>query len=186
MILNVRGTSGSGKTELVRRFMAYVPDRWLPHYVPKRKRPLLYRTRPNDYPGVTVLGSYENECGGCDTIKTWDETFALVRQEHARGNHVLFEGLLLTAEIRRTLQLHLDGLPVKVALIDLPVETCLESVNARRRKKNPEAEPVNPKNTESKWKGAQQAMRRFEAAGLPCFRGDRQAVLEFALRELAQ
>lgn len=174
LAINVRGTSGSGKTSLIRRIMEEYPEQ-KPIFVEGRKRPLYYEL--NDHlmlPNAYLLGHYETACGGCDTITSMDQVFDLVA-ELAQKRPVLFEGLLISADAARTIKLQEEqGIHLFVALIDEPLELCLESVNARRREKNPEAAPVNPKNTENKWKGSHRSADRLEQAGIEVFRGSRE------------
>lgn len=62
MILNIRGTSGSGKTYLVRQIMeALGPPKPI---LDVEDRVEGYELRGN----IRVVGSYERECGGCDTL----------------------------------------------------------------------------------------------------------------------
>src|SRR5262252_9423192 len=87
MIVNIRGTSGSGKTTIVRGLMA----KGLPYDLPieiisytqtDRKTKITkvitqavmpgYRLEIPDMPDTYILGSYENVCGGCDGIPTQD------------------------------------------------------------------------------------------------------------------
>lgn len=179
MIINIRGTSGSGKSTLVRALTRGLnaPNKV---HVEGRKQPL-YTTfeHPTDrHHPIAVLGHYETACGGCDTINGHDTTFDLVRKLYEQGYAVVFEGLLLSGEFRRTAQLHADGFPLHVAMIDLPVGICIDSVNQRRWAKNPDKPPVNPKNTEAKWKTTHSVCRRLKAEGVSIYFGDRQQVLD--------
>ena len=165
MIINVRGTSGSGKSTLVRR-IGDLYERRFPAKVANRRQPIGYIfTRPEGR-SLAVIGHYETPCGGCDTITDQDEIYQRVRDSHAAGLDVLYEGLLISADANRCVALHTDGLPLKVLALDTPLELCLSSVNERRRAKNPDKPDVNPKNTESKFKGVKSSMKRLEAAGL--------------------
>jgi hypothetical protein len=183
VILNIRGTSGSGKSTLVRNIMdLYWPP--MKVRVPDRKRPLMYICPRPPAPtweaevtptsvgsgprSLAVIGHYETACGGCDTIPDLDMVYALVRQAHDNGYDVLFEGLLLSAEVNRCVQLaaYVGHENLAVIALDVPLELCLESVNARRHTKNPEKPPVNPKNTISKHRGTQTSARRLLEAGV--------------------
>lgn len=134
MIINIRGTSGSGKSTLMRRIMEH-PDygRRLKYHIDGRKQPIGYvlqRLHGND---LAIIGHYETACGGCDTIQKMEEIFRLVRESHAAGHDVMFEGLLISADVNRAQALHDDGLPFTVIALDkVPLETCLDSVNQRR------------------------------------------------------
>ncbi len=169
MIINIRGTSGSGKSTLVR----YVMDLYTVKASFRedgRKQPIGYVCRnDDDAPGLAIIGHYETACGGCDTISKMDHIFDLVRQSHAAGHHVIFEGLLISADVNRTLALHEEVHPLRVVALDqVPIEVCLSSVNERRMVRlGPEKyTPVKEKNTISKFRGVQKSMERLTAAGV--------------------
>lgn len=74
IILNVRGTSGSGKTEFARRILVshsqlgYEPE---PVVRIGRTKPIAYVLRAKGaaaLPPLLVIGHYERGSGGCDTI----------------------------------------------------------------------------------------------------------------------
>lgn len=193
MIINLRGTSGSGKTTVVKNFMdlAVSRNRVL---VKGRDRPIGYSLKmpwQTDRQRTFVLGHYETDCGGCDTISSTDEVFDRVRAAHGHGMDVLFEGLLIAAEVKRTMALFTDGLPLLVIALDTDIESCVLSVNKRRAEawrrrveetvaKNQELRAkgkkefplppfrgtVNPANTESKHKATVVVMERLAEAGL--------------------
>jgi len=141
VIVNPRGTSGSGKTELVRRLLSdYGWDgggRVEPIRRAGRARPMGYRLRhPRGGRPLLVLGHYEATCGGCDTIRATDggmgETFRLAA-EHASGGHdVLLEGLLLSAEHRLSTDLA-RAHELHVLRLSTPLDRCIRNVVARRR-----------------------------------------------------
>jgi hypothetical protein len=182
-IVNIRGTSGSGKSHLIRQVMERFPNKQ-PVLVPGRKQPLYYEFSGNGGTPLSILGHYECACGGCDTISTGtDGIFQLVRDRAAVGN-VLFEGLLIGVEVTRTAKL-VDAGEVHVIQLDTPVEKCVESINMRRQARG-KLEPVNPKNTESKHKGVAQTMKRLknEAPGVITWTLSREAALAKVLELL--
>jgi len=157
MIINIRGTSGSGKSFLVRHIMSLYSNKE-PVRVEDRKQPLYYIMRNGEgTPELAVLGHYESPCGGCDTITKIDTTYQLIQEQIALGRNVLFEGLLLTNEINRTKELP----DCRVVFIEETIETCLAGVNARRQARG-EMEPVPTKNTTAKHSQAKRAAQRFE------------------------
>jgi len=176
MIINIRGTSGSGKSTLVREVMSLY-DRRIAFKEEGRRRPLGYvcyrdRGRP-----LAVLGHYETDCGGCDTIPKLDRIFELVGTNHEMGRDVLFEGLLVNSDRNRTIEL--DGLfPLIVVTLNTSIETCLASVNERRQRRaarlGKELGPVNPRNTETKHKLALKNHEKFTEAGLATFLTNRE------------
>lgn len=166
MIINIRGTSGSGKSTLARSIMEHYGGKSL---VKKkgRRQPLMYVFNPiGGGRKLAVIGHYETPCGGCDTISSMDEIFSLVRSAHTAGHDVLFEGLLISAEVNRTAALQEEGLPLKVVALDVPLDVCLDSINERRRRKNPDAPDVPSKNTESKHRGVKKSVERLLQAGV--------------------
>lgn len=184
MIINIRGTSGTGKSTLVRNIIALYGAQ-TKYHLSGRKQPIGYTYKhPNGGRDLAVVGHYETACGGCDTIASLDQIFSLVRQSHDAGMDVLFEGLLISADVNRTAQLHHDGMPLLVVALDLPLEECLASVNARRRAKRPDAPDVNPKNTESKHKGVKKSMERLQSQQVRAVWANRDEGLGIIRREL--
>lgn len=165
MIINIRGTSGSGKSHLVRSLMELYGSRSRV-MEEDRRQPIGYVLN-NGGRSLAVLGHYETPCGGCDTIPKMDKIFQLVRDSHNNGMDVVFEGLLISADIKRTLALHEEGLPLKVVALDTPIEACLAGINDRRSTRmGDKYTPVNPKNTESKFKGVKSSMAKLQEAGV--------------------
>jgi len=192
VIVNIRGTSGSGKSWLVRAYRdhcggwapLYSPagpfpevygqpaesltlgfglDPWRPGRAP-RQVPLAYRCagpRP-----TFVIGSYENECGGCDRVPTQDEICARVARWAPEGD-VLFEGLLVSVSAKRYAELdrRLAGYGgITFAFLDTPLELCVARIQARRDARGV-SKPLNPANTEDKWRGTRKNALKLESYG---------------------
>jgi len=209
VIINIRGTSGSGKTTLTRKVMELYKSKSAVR-VPDRKRPIGYiYQHPHGGRPLGVIGHYETACGGCDTITDQDHIYELVRKSHEAGMDVLYEGLLISAEVNRAVKLHQDGLPLLTVALNTPLEVCLASINERRmadfnkRLAKAEAEnaeraakgrklielpepkgEVNPKNTASKFSGVKTSMKRLEEAGVRAVWADRDGGLEIIRKEL--
>lgn len=182
MIINIRGTSGSGKTHLVREVMSRYQGSKMRVREDGRKQPIGYLLqRPGEIKGLAVIGHYETVCGGCDTIAKMERIFELVRFSASHGHDVIFEGLLISADVNRHVTLYEwargEDIPMEVVALTTPLQLCLDSVNARRRAKNPDKPDVNPKNTESKHRGVAKSLERLRAAGVPVFEGDRDEAL---------
>lgn len=182
-VINVRGTSGSGKSTLVRRITECYQSRER-YYEPGRKQPIGYVYHRPEGRSLAVIGHYETPCGGCDTIPKMEHIFELVRKSHAAGLDVLFEGLLISADVKRTLALHEEGLPLVVVQLDVDIDTCLDSVNQRRRAKKPDAPDVNPKNTISKHRGVVKSMEKLREAGVKHYTAGRVAAFNLIRTEL--
>lgn len=181
MIINIRGTSGSGKSYIIHNLKKlYIP---YPIMMEGRKRPIGYRWECPGKPPVFIVGHYETACGGCDTVKTLDQVFQLVKDYHQMGTagygeaHVIFEGLLISADVKRTAELHTLGLPLTVISLDTPLQVCLDGITQRRQEKGNE-KPVNPKNTESKFKAVVKTTRDLAAQGVDCHTLNREDALK--------
>jgi len=177
MIVNIRGTSGSGKSHIIRAIMDQYggKDSFEPVMLEDRKKPFGYYSTSG---GLFIPGHYESQCGGCDTIHGQDTIFNLVRSWAERGANVLFEGLLVSEEVRRTVELARSyNRGFHVLAIDHPIEECLASINVRRRLRNPDAADVNPANTTNRIKVITRAMGRLTTEGIPARWGTRKQVL---------
>ena len=137
VIINPRGASGSGKTELARRIMAAYggergdgPERV---YRAGRARPICYRfPHPRGGRPLVVLGHYEVTSGGCDTIGGVEEVCRLVESYAAAGHDVLFEGLDVSRESERTAALAAAH-RLHVLHLSTPLDRCIRNVITRRR-----------------------------------------------------
>lgn len=202
MIINLRGTSGSGKSTIARAVLAAYPRRSRV-MIEGRKQPIGYVLNRAEGRALYVPGHYETDCGGCDTITKMDDIFDHVQKAANMGMDVFFEGLLISAEFNRTLELRqkYGRENVLVVGIDIPLEECLAGVNGRRaaalarrqkaiaeqnralaeagRKLRPEPNDrgeVNPRNTESKWKATRSVIAKLAAADVDTFLGTRAQV----------
>jgi hypothetical protein len=161
LILNLRGTSGSGKTTVVRGLMGKFPIiNELHGNVRERfknktgegertvSRVIGYECMPDrrqfdpgddkfaDRPNLRVVGAYKNTCGGCDGIQLQDEICRLVHEAASSGADVVFEGLLISHLFSRYRDLDRElasrGQHTIWAFFDTPLEVCLDRVRARR------------------------------------------------------
>jgi hypothetical protein len=185
MILNFRGTSGSGKTTVVRGLMSKYPI-IIPLGEQPEKKPDGYECRPDrtglapydspvaDAPNLYVVGSYKNTCGGCDGIKTQNEACDRVRRYAPLGD-VVFEGLLISHIFGRYKLLDQEmnrehGHTTIWAFLDTPLELCLDRIRARRDARaaanGKESKPLNTQNTEDKWHDARRSFEKATSSGL--------------------
>jgi guanylate kinase len=148
-IVIVRGTSGSGKSTLVREIMAGYETKE-PEFVEKRKQPLSYTLTAKDKKPLFVVGHYEAQCGGVDTIKTLDQTFSMVRSAHADGKHVICEGMLLASDVKRAIALSEETNDVLIISLTTPIDQCCDNIRKRRAAKGNDKE-LNEKNTRTRF-----------------------------------
>lgn len=166
IILSLRGTSGSGKTTVARKFLTDYPCK--PLTVQGMRKHWGYQVDLNSA-GVQkplfVIGSYENTCGGTDGINTQEEIADRALSAHPRG-HVLLEGLLLSKvgpKAITTTLLKPTGAYV-AAYIDTPLEECLRRVELRRSARGDDR-PFNPENTISAFKSTLAACKNLHEMG---------------------
>jgi hypothetical protein len=144
LIINPRGASGSGKTELVRRILGEYgwkrgggSEGLEPLFWPRRKVPFAYRLcHPAMGAPLVVLGHYEVTSGGCDTIRVSDgglaEAARTADQFASSGYDVVLEGLRLSSDVNLTRRLA-DLHAVHILLLSTPIEQCVKNLIARRR-----------------------------------------------------
>lgn len=170
--INIRGTSGAGKSHLVRRIAALYENNKIENFAAGRKQPectLYFRTG-----GKTLLvpGHYNSPCGGCDTIRTPDRVYEIVREGASAGVDVLYEGIMIMDDVRRAVELSKTTRLVVVALTT-PVEECLAAVQGRRDERG-DVRPLDPKNTVSRAARCERGLARLEEGGVEVRRLDRE------------
>jgi hypothetical protein len=165
VIVNVRGTHGSGKSHLVYSILRRYGSEELPaEDHPKKPDGHLVRV-PWLGRGLVVIGHYHTACGGCDGVQPFSLIFPRV-ERYAKSHHVLFEGALVSTSGygRVTRMVELFGDRFVVAFLDTPLGVCLERIAARRRVRGDDR-PVNPANTESKYLSLRRSVDRVRALG---------------------
>ena len=162
--INVRGTSGSGKSELVRQLMQHFPVK-KPHKIKYRKQPIGYTLERPDGDPLYVVGHYEELCGGCDTIigldAIYDEIEAAILDLEM---DVIFEGLIVCSDVERCISLK-NIADLLVIELDMLLDDCLYNIETRRfiRGNN---KPVNPKHTVAKMDQLVPQRKKFLNAGV--------------------
>lgn len=131
MIINIRGTSGAGKTVLIYEFF-----KWCSEITPIRNPKGVIKLYQCVYGDslVYVLGEYPKgqTIGGCDRIQTQHEVRVLI-DEYCKHGNVLFEGLMIThiygwyAEKAKTMPREYLFL-----MLDAPFDECIDNIRKRR------------------------------------------------------
>lgn len=179
MIIQIRGTSGSGKTTAMRKVMEGYGGTWFKNYIPGRKRPISY-THENGL--ATVLGSYEATCGGCDGIGSARAVYDVLTDSlHSRYPILLCEGLLLSEDTKWSLQLP----DLRVLFLTTPISTCLSQIESRRKKAGNE-KPLNPANTSNRVATIERARVKLVEAGVFCRRASFDQTVQTILRWMRQ
>lgn len=179
MIINIRGTHGSGKSTIVKKVMEAYGGTRTSYKEKGRRRPIGYVFKDgNGKRPLAIVGHYEIACGGADTITKMDRPFELAREAEAQGFDVIFEGALASLDFKRTVQMYHDGLPLTVIGLDTDFDLCIESINKRRWAKDPNKPPINPKNAMNKFKTTKNTMRKLQEAGATAVWKSRQEAFE--------
>jgi len=167
MIVQVRGTSGSGKTTVMRKVMDSLM--WESVYKEKRKKPLFYRSADPQLENIFILGHYEESaCGGCDTIGSAAAVYELIRS--INNGVILCEGLLLSEDTKWTLHLaKTDKIPVECLFLTTPLERCLKQIKGRREAAG-NTDKLDPSNTTNRVRTIERARTKLSEAGVSCRR----------------
>lgn len=163
LVIQIRGTSGSGKTTAMKQIMSnYVLAE---KFVSGRKKPLYYF---NISRSLFILGHYESACGGCDNIgsaaKVYDLITTISKGMTAKEPVVVCEGLLLSEDVKWTLKLREDGFVVHPIFLTTSPEECVKRV-IERRKQAGNDKPFNTDNTLNRVKVIERAYEKLSAQG---------------------
>lgn len=162
MVIQIRGTSGSGKTWIINQLF----EKYSFHPVKNHGEIMGYYSKDIN---LFVVGKYTVACGGCDTIKTQDEICRRVQTAVRKGWNVLFEGLICSHISKRYAEMHRDmtsnGIETKFIFLSTPLETCRENINIRRAKKG--KPPIIAKNTEKDYTSTHKSRKNMSLAGVP-------------------
>jgi ABC-type dipeptide/oligopeptide/nickel transport system ATPase component len=124
-IVHICGTSGSGKTTLIRAFMKIL--NFKPEFTEGMKSPIGYIGGR-----VFIPGSYEVlTASGCDTIKSVELNYTVVREVFECGLDVIYEGLFMMNHTRG-LELWEQTRALEVIRLTTSIEDCMKAVRDRR------------------------------------------------------
>lgn len=187
MIVNIRGTSGAGKSHLVYSLIAVgkglVPvfpetlsrEEALERYTYTKERSKIMgyclNQEVSSVPSIGIVGKYETTCGGCDTIKTQDRVVETVSQFARRYDHVVFEGLLVSQIYQRYADFakrsqELISQPTTWLCLNTPLNVCIARVIARRQAAG-NLKPFNPDNSLApKWESCVANFQKAQRDGL--------------------
>jgi hypothetical protein len=155
-IISIRGTNGSGKSTIARKLIELFDAQ--PESVDKRGKPQNYVMTAGQST-LHIIGSYANDCGGCDGIKVWDDIWPRVVR-FAELGHVVFEGLSVSSGYGRIGKWSEPyGDRMIFAFMDTPPELCIERVIERRKRKG-NLKPYDATNLLAKHRAVQSTLRR--------------------------
>lgn len=176
MIIQVVGTNGAGKSTLVRTVLDEAkradPD-WQALF--RGKRLVASEVRFKDGGGLFVPGHYNTPCGGCDSLKTVDQVFDLVRRGAEQSYDVLFEGIIAQDSFERIVALS-GEYDLTVIGLNTPLDVCLASI-ADRRLRRGDSRKLDPKNTIDRARRCARTLDKLEAAEVKVMRLSRDEAL---------
>lgn len=189
MIINVRGTSGAGKSTIVRAVLESFKMK-TNMYVDGKKRPRGYICHtPDNQRDLFILGHYEILCGGGDTISDMNEQFDFIRRADESGQNVLCEGLFMSGESKQFMEMHDDNMELLILGIKRSFTSCYRDANARKRRLakmrgQKYKGDYKESGVKGKHKGTQSAMRKMKEHGIQCEWHYRDACLNRIKEEL--
>jgi gluconate kinase len=165
VIVNIRGTNGSGKSTIARTFLQRRPYTEVFGAL-GLKRPEAYMVRlPSCF--LYVIGPYQTATGGVDAMPLSSDDLVKMLERYYRRctsntpGHLLFEGVVISTyfgAVGEFLAYHRRD--AKVVYLDTPLETCLASISKRS------GDEAKTKNVEAKIKAIQGTKTRLENSGV--------------------
>lgn len=167
MIINLRGTNGSGKSTVAKGLMKGLEPNnvGLVEYKTPAGRPAhVMGTRVPDL-DLIVVGKYTTACGGCDTIKTQDLCKEAVKAASKLASNVFFEGILASTLFSGYLALSQELKKARKGglvwcYLDTPLEKCLQRIQQRNGGK-----AINEQLVADKVRAIEATRIKAEAAG---------------------
>lgn len=168
-VIELRGTNGAGKSTIVHSLLTEDGKTpiYLDHYLASGKnsqKVLGYHLHKID---CAICGTYETQCGGCDSIKTADDIEQRIRKFAGEYKHVIAEGITLSHTFGRYNELAVDLGDYYFLFLTTPVEVCIKRVLQRRREKG-NTKPFDPykkMGLVTDYERVQVAYRKLKAAG---------------------
>lgn len=177
MIIQIRGTSGSGKTWVMRKVMDQVGELQIPslckgrpgwesQYVEGRKKPLTYRRGL-----IYICGHYQSNCGGCDNVGSAAAVHELTCNlvgDPCNAKVVLQEGLLLSEDSKWASILAMEH-DVRIIYLTTPIDQCVEQIKSRRALVGNE-KPLKEDNTRNRVSVIERSRKKLTDLGILCRR----------------
>jgi cytidylate kinase len=162
MIIDIRGAFGSGKSTIVHRLLEAYGFKFI---IEKAQKIGCY-VNPLD---CGILGTYQRQCGGVDSIKTPEEVCRRLRLFNEKYKNVILEGIVTGHTFQRySLMARELGLEkYTFCFLDTPLDLCIQRVEQRRKEKGND-KPFDPRNVIKEWHSVWERVRpKFIKAGHP-------------------
>jgi hypothetical protein len=185
-IIQIAGTSGSGKSHLMRAIMDYAKEFGTREEDNDHGKVLGYTLQLNDVDGdAYVLGPYNVPTGGCDTSSSAIEIFEQLPRLISHYTHLLFEGLFVMNMTRGPQLAAQYGEKFCVLQLTTPLGTCLESVNQRRAERGVDV-LRDTSNTQDNYRRARNYCAAMRDAGARVIKVSRGEALDKVLELLGE
>lgn len=178
MIVTVAGTSGSGKSHLVRSFLDFA-EKFAAVEDSRERGPYLKGYVCSFFPQrrpIRIIGRYDVPTGGCDTIHNVAEIYAAIRAAHNDDYDVLYEGLFMLNQTRGPQLAAEMGSDLTVLQLTTPLATCLASVDTRRAARG-EGKLADVSNTKDNYRRATNYSAAMREAGARVIKVSREEAL---------
>ncbi len=186
-IITIAGTSGSGKSHLMRLFLVWAKKHGTvtEKFVEGRAAPIGYFIDGVTDRSIYVVGGYDVPTGGCDTIHNIAQVFGMIEEQHTQKRHVLYEGLFVM-NMTRGPQLAAElGQELCVLQLTTPFATCVTSIDARRAERG-QGKLETKKNTEDNYRRATNYCAKMRDAGARVIKVSRVEALPTLLELLGE
>jgi predicted kinase len=163
IVVKLHGCSGAGKSTIARTILHHATE--INIVEPSLGRHEAYVCYlPNFDRPLAILGSYQNVCGGMDTVPSQKEAIKLVNF-YSKDCHVFHEGLLQSTYYGKMGQ-HSTAYGDRYiyAFLDTPIELCLKRIEERRAASQ-RRNKFNPQNTIDKWNTINRLLQRTKWLG---------------------
>ena len=179
MIINIAGTSGSGKSHLIRAFMTWAKEQGgkiNPLTEELRKLPSGYDVTFKKRKPIHIIGPYEKaDTAGCDVLRNIEVAYSYIHDAYDAGKDVIFEGLFMMNMTRGPQMVEKYDHMYIIHFTD-PLATCIASINSRREARG-EGPLLKKENTVGNFKRANNYADRMAAAGASVIKTKRDKAL---------
>lgn len=192
--INLRGTNGSGKTfvarEVIKTFACtpceYTEKGKVRSYIGHVELDPVFTEPAGEKRPIVVFGSYETQCGGCDTIPAVqivaDMLRSYMRDPKMKHGLVFYEGLMISHMIGTVGSAAREFNSQHVmAFLNTPLEVCIQRVRDRRVARGADGAGFDPKNIIVDHPRVQQARRNAMNQGFTVVDVPYEHAVEFTL-----
>jgi len=181
MIVQIRGTSGAGKSTVMKSVMEKLGE-FEPRYFKGRKNPVWYLrpslegTRP-----IVVLSHYESPCAGCDVLGSSRIVYEILEMLDLRKYDILCEGLMLSEDVKWTSKL--TETITHLYYLTTDIEVCIDRIKKRREEKGND-KPLDEGNTRRRFGVIERTRTKFEFTPVHCYRVSQNQATKKIVRRL--